>query len=144
MPAQVEEMTQAEGSISTTPQKRRKWPLLIVGVGSIALGAALLVVIGLYYGFGLYSTSQLDKLNAAIDGPVSLPELPPETAQIHGALLPDGSFKPINRVVKDIQSFVDPGGTLVDPAAEASKPAPPSRRTLACSSWRSRSAVWSP
>ena len=125
MPAQVEEMTQAEGFISTTPQKRRKWPLLIVGVGSIALGAALLVVIGLYYGFGLYSTSQLDKLNAAIDGPVSLPELPPETAQIHGALLPDGSFKPINRVVNDIQSFVDSGGTLVDPAAKASKPAPP-------------------
>ena len=81
----------------------------------------MLVAVGLYYGFGLYSSSQLDQLNAAIDGPVSLPELP----QIHGALLPDGSFKPINRVVKDIQSFVDSGGTLVGSAAEASGPVPP-------------------
>jgi len=118
-------MTQAEGSISTIARKRRNWPLLIFGVGSIALGAVFLVVVGLYYGFGLYSSSQLDELNAAIDGPVSLPELPPEAAQIHGALLPDGSFKPITRVVKDIQSFVDSGGTLVESAAEASTPPPP-------------------
>ena len=118
-------MTQAEGPISTTLRKRRPWPLLIFGVGTIALGAVLLVAVGLYYGFGLYSSSQLDKLNAAIDGPVSLPVLPSESAQIHGALLPDGSFKPINRVVKDIQSFVDSGGTLVGSAAESSTPAPP-------------------
>ena len=118
-------MTVAEGPISTTPRKHRNWPLVIFGVGSIALGAVLLFAVGLYYGFGLYGSSQLDKLNAEIDGPVSLTELPPEVAQIHGAILPDGSFKPISRVVKDIQSFVDSGGTLIVTADESSTPVPP-------------------
>ena len=85
----------------------------------------MLVAVGLYYGFGLYGSSQLDKLNATFDGPISLPELPAEAAQIHGALMPDGSFKPINRVVKDIQSFVDSGGTLIGSATDDPTPALP-------------------
>ena len=117
-------MTQSEGPNSTITPTRRKWPLL-AGIGSILLGAVLLVVVGLYYGIGLYSSSQLDELTASIEGPVSLPELPPGTPQIHGALMPDGSFKPIETVVKDVQSFVDSGGTLVGALAETATPALP-------------------
>ena len=88
-------MTQAEELNSTNPPKRRRWATLALGIGMIVIGAVVLVAVGGYYGFGLYGASKLDELNVVIDGPVSLPELPAqatETTEIHGALMPDGSF----------------------------------------------------
>ncbi|MDP6072403.1 MAG: sortase [SAR202 cluster bacterium] len=100
--------------------KRRRWPVLVGGVGTIIVGVAVLAAVGFYYGFGLYSSSRLDELNATIDGPVALPALPAlpaDALQVHGALLPDGSFKPIRAVTTDTRSFVEAGGVLIAPTA---------------------------
>ena len=51
---------------------------LRTGVASVAMGLLLLTGVGAYYGYGAYARSQLDELDAAIDGPVSLP---PEAAK---------------------------------------------------------------
>jgi LPXTG-site transpeptidase (sortase) family protein len=86
----------------------------------IAIGAVVLIGVGGYYGFGLYGASKLDELNVTIDGPVTLPALPApasETAQIHGALMPDGSFKPINTVVNSPAAFFESGGVPVNSEA---------------------------
>ena len=83
----------------------------------IVFGAAILVAVGGYYGFGLYGASKLDELNVVIDGPVSLPELPAqatETTEIHGALTPDTSFKPINTVATSPEAFYASGGVAVN------------------------------
>ncbi|MDP6299857.1 MAG: hypothetical protein QF717_00820, partial [SAR202 cluster bacterium] len=61
--------------------KRRRWPVLVGGVGTIIVGVAVLAAVGFYYGFGLYSSSRLDELNATIDGPVALPALPADALQ---------------------------------------------------------------
>jgi len=108
-------MTQAEELNSTSP--RRRWAALAFGVGMITIGAVVLIGVGWYYGYGLYGSSKLGELNVAIVGPVSLPELPPETTQIHGALMPDGSFKPINTVVTSPDAFFESGGVPVNTEA---------------------------
>ena len=111
-------MTQAEELNSTNPPKRRRWATLALGIGMIVIGAVVLVAVGGYYGFGLYGASKLDELNVVIDGPVSLPELPAqatETTEIHGALMPDGSFKPINTVATSPEAFFASGGVAVNP-----------------------------
>ena len=110
-------MTQAEESKLMNPPERRRWATLAFGVGMIAIGAVVLIAVGWYYGYGLYGSSKLDELNVAIDGPVSLPELPPETTQIHGALMPDGSFKPISTVVTSPDAFFESGGVPVNTEA---------------------------
>ena len=51
-----------------------------LGVAMLAVGALLLAAVGAYYALGLYSTSQLDKLNASFEGAPSLP--PPITASV--------------------------------------------------------------
>ena len=111
-------MTQAEELNSTNPPKRRRWATLALGIGMIVIGAVVLVAVGGYYGFGLYGASKLDELNVVKDGPVSLPELPAqatETTEIHGALMPDGSFKPINTVATSPEAFFASGGVAVNP-----------------------------
>ena len=50
-----------------------------LGVAMLAVGALLLAAVGAYYALGLYSTSQLDKLNASFEG---APSLPPITASV--------------------------------------------------------------
>lgn len=112
-------MMQAEGANSTITQPRRRWPLLLVGSGFV-----LLVVVGLYYGFWIYSSSQLEGLNASLKGPVTLPELPSGTPLIHGAIMPDGTFKPIQTVVNDVQNFAGSRGVMPGSAEEAVTPEP--------------------
>ena len=107
-------MTQAEELNSTNPPKRGRWATLVLGVGMITVGAVALIGVGWYYGFGLYGASKLDELNVTIDDPVALPELPAETTQIHGALMPDGSFKPINQTITNPAAFFESGGAPVN------------------------------
>ena len=55
----------------------RRLPTLVtaLGVAMLAVGALLLAAVGAYYALGLYSTSQLDNLNASFGGPPSLPPI---------------------------------------------------------------------
>jgi LPXTG-site transpeptidase (sortase) family protein len=107
-------MTQAEELNSTNAPKPGRRLAFALGIGMIAIGTVVLIAIGGYYGIGLYGTSKLDELNATFDGPVALPELPSNTTQIHGALMPDGSFKPINQVVTSLEAFMEAGGVPVE------------------------------
>ena len=63
------------------PARLRRLSTLVtaLGVAMLAVGALLLVAVGAYYALGLYSTSQLDKLNASFEG---APSLPPITASV--------------------------------------------------------------
>ena len=112
-------MTQAAELNSTNAPKPGRRMALALGIGMIAIGAVVLIAVGGYYGIGLYGASKLDELNVAINVQPGLPQLPPDTTQIHGALMPDGSFKPINQVVTSLESFMESGGVPVE--SEAAK-----------------------
>ena len=71
---------------------------IAAGVAMLAVGLAVVAGVALYYGFGRYGASQLDDLNASAQGPVELPASDSGQPQIRGALMPDGSFKPIQIV----------------------------------------------
>ena len=89
----------------TNPTPRRPRRMFFVGVFLTLMGIIGLVGVCIYAIFGLYNKSNLEDLNTSIQGPVALPELPVSKAQVNGALLPDGSFKPIE-VIRDVQPVV--------------------------------------
>ena len=93
------------------------------GIVMVSGGVLLLLGVAFYYALGFYSTTNLDDLNASIDGSLSLPSddslfvsaapgkpeasgeiILQDNSVLHGALLADGSFKTVG-VVKDISSF---------------------------------------
>ncbi|MCY4652193.1 MAG: hypothetical protein OXC95_03405, partial [Dehalococcoidia bacterium] len=86
----------------TDPTPRRPRRMFFVGVFLTLMGIIGLTGVCIYAIFGLYNKSNLEDLNTSIQGPVTLPELPVSKVQVHGALLPDGSFKPIE-VIRDVQ-----------------------------------------
>jgi len=69
----------------------------VAGYVLLAFGLVLLMGVGAFYGYGFYSSTQLGKLNASIQGPITLPD----STILHGALLPDGGFAPINSLITD-------------------------------------------
>ena len=85
---------------------QRKFAKLVFGSVLVFVGLVVVVVVGIYYGLGRYNSTQLDGLNAAVQGPVAMPSVETEAPQIRGALMPDGSFKPIHSVVKDVEAYV--------------------------------------
>ncbi len=90
-------MTKIAGD-STGPAIRRKGRITrLAGFTFVGLGLVLLMGVGAFYGYGFYSSTQLGKLNATIQGPVTLPD----STILHGALLPDGGFAPINSIITD-------------------------------------------
>ena len=85
------------------------------------LGALALAAMGTYYGVRLYGASTLDDLEAAIAAPAAMPLATPGETVIHGAIMPDGEFKPIAAVVrKDADSM-----PLRSAPASSSDAAPP-------------------
>ena len=85
------------------------------------LGALALAAMGTYYGVRLYGASTLDDLEAAIAAPAAMPLATPGETVIHGAIMPDGEFKPIAAVVrKDAGSM-----PLRSAPASSSDAAPP-------------------
>ena len=60
-----------------------------VGVSMVIAGLLLLTGVGSYYGYKAYASSQLDRLNASIEGPVSLP---PEA--VLAGFVPPGFHQP--------------------------------------------------
>ena len=87
------------------PTPRRPRGMFFAGVFLTIMGIIGLIGVCVYAIFGLYYKSNLEDLNTSIQGPVALPELPVSKTQVHGALLPDGSFKPIE-VIRDVQPVV--------------------------------------
>jgi LPXTG-site transpeptidase (sortase) family protein len=68
-----------------------------IGLSLIAVGLLLLSGVGVYYAYGFYSYSQLGKLNASIEGPLSLPSERVDgfTTSPSGSAAPSRSFSDV-------------------------------------------------
>ena len=110
-----------EGSHRKTP--RRRTGKLVVGSVLVLTGLIVVVAVGIYYALGQYNSTQLEGLNSAAQGPIAMEVVPTEVPQVRGALMPDGSFKPIQTAAKEIQVSV--GEQANDDGIPASKPATP-------------------
>lgn len=95
-----------------------------MGVFTTLMGIMALVGVCVYVLFGMYNESNLEELNTAIQGPVTLPDAPAPDTQALGAVSPDVSFKPIE-VVRKVQPVVVKEEPAVEsaPAAKSSEPA---------------------
>ena len=89
------------------PTPRRPRRMFFVGVFSILMGIMALVGVCLYTVLGVYNKSNLQDLNTAIEGPVSLPEQPTVAkTQIHKALVPEDTSNKIE-VIRIPQPVVE-------------------------------------
>ena len=102
---------------------RRRMSKYIAGFILILAGLTVVIAATIYYGLGRYNSTQLNDLNAEAQGPVTMPSVETETPKIHGALMPDGSFKPIRTAAIDIETYVgDQESAKSMPAPTASTP----------------------
>ena len=92
---------------STNSKSRRRTIRRGSGIALTVVGVLLLIAVAAYYGLGRYNSSRLEGMNASIQGPAVLPDIPEGQAEVHGALMPDRTFKPIHTVVKDIDASVN-------------------------------------
>ena len=108
---------------SDSKTQRRRTGKLIAGSALVLVGLVVVAAVGIYYGLGRYNSTSLDELNSAAPGPVAMEVVPTEVPQIRGALMPDGSFKPIHTAAKEIQTYVGEHTTDVRaPAPESASP----------------------
>ena len=95
---------------------------LLLGIAMVGVGLLLLIGIGFYYGLGLYSYTQLDDLNAALEEPVTLPA----RSVIEGSILPpDASYEPVQPTVADPTPYSDPQPSPRTGVADAPLPDDP-------------------
>ena len=72
----------------------------VVAIIAACLGALALAALGAYYGVRIYGASTLGDLEATIAAPAAMPRPTPGETLIHGAIMPNGEFKPIAAVVE--------------------------------------------
>ena len=101
------------------PRPRALGALAIIAA---CLGALALAAMGTYYGVRLYGASTLDEMEAAIAAPAAMPRATPGETVIHGAIMPDGEFKPIAAVVKKDGGAMPLRSAPVSPVAAAPTP----------------------
>ena len=127
------------------PTPRRPRRMFFVGVFSILMGIMVLTGVCIYAAFGIYNKSNLENLNTAIQGPVSLPEQPSVSkTQVHNvALVPESTPNKIE-VIRNPQSVVKdeakagyapaakiaPAEMETSPPAEETAPTVPSREPV--------------
>ena len=109
--------------VSDRKPPRRRFGKVIVGSVLVSAGLIVVIAVGIYYGLGHYNSTQLNDLNAATKGPVAMPIVETEVPKIHGALMPDGSFKPIRTVDKEIQTYIG-SQELAKPSSTGPAPTP--------------------
>ena len=90
----------------------------------IAIGVLLLAVAGTYFQLSQSNKSILDDLNASISSQPAMPELSPGQVEVRGTLTDDGTFQPIEAVVKDINEDTGDGARpeQVSPTSVPSRP----------------------
>ena len=93
----INKPTRSSDGGAARPRPRALGTLAIIAA---CLGALALAAMGTYYGVRLYGASTLDDLEAAIAAPAAMPLATPGETVIHGAIMPDGEFKPIAAVVR--------------------------------------------
>ena len=99
------EMTALNNMKDTPPDADGARNPKIRALGALAivaacLGALALAALGAYYGVRIYGASTLDDMEAAIAAPAAMPRATPGETLIHGAIMPNGEFKPIAAVVE--------------------------------------------
>ena len=87
-------------SVDGGAARSRPRALGTLAIIAACLGALALAAMGTYYGVRLYGASTLDDLEATIAAPAAMPLATPGETVIHGAIMPDGEFKPIAAVVR--------------------------------------------
>ncbi len=101
--------------------KYRRGFSLFLGLVMIAVGLLLLSGVGAYYGLGLYSSTQLHKLNASFEGPPSLPPAPAASlvgasqdavAPLGSPALNGASVPPLRSSLLDAESPSNAGPSL--------------------------------
>ena len=120
------------------PTPRRPRRIFFVGVFSTLMGIIVLMGVCIYTVFGIYNKSNLENLNTAMQGPVSLPEHPTVSkTQVHRTPVTDGAFNKIEvirnpqPVVKDEpKSEYAPAAKRVTTETETSPPSEESAPTL--------------
>ncbi len=124
-----------EGSDRKT--HRRRTGKLVAGSALVLVGLIVVIAAGIYYALGRYNSTQLEGLNSAAQGPIAMEVVPTEVPQVRGALMPDGSFKPIQSAPKEIKAYVgdqasadraparEPATPVAAAAAEPTAPAAP-------------------
>ena len=71
-----------------------------LAIAAACVGALILAALAAYYGVRLYGASTLDDMEASIAAPAAMPPPPSGETVVHGAIMPDGAFKPIATVVE--------------------------------------------
>ena len=64
---------QADHDGPGAPARRKRRLSGSAGLALVSVGLLILAAVGSYYGYRVYAHSQLDRLDASLDGPVSLP-----------------------------------------------------------------------
>ena len=137
------------------PTPRRPRRMFFVGVFSILMGIMALVGVCIYAAFGIYNKSNLQNLNTAIQGPVSLPEQPSVSkTQVHNVPVPGSTPNKIEvirnpqPVVKDEAKAgyapaakIAPTETETSPPAEEAAPTVPSVEPVEATAQASEPAV---
>ena len=80
--------------------RSRRRALGALAIAAACVGALILAALVAYYGVRLYGASTLDDLEASIAAPAAMPPPPSGETVVHGAIMPDGAFKPIATVVE--------------------------------------------
>ena len=103
--------------------RSRRRALGALAIAAACAGALILAALVAYYGVRLYGASTLDDMEASIAAPAAMPPPPSGETVVHGAIMPDGAFKPIATVVER------EGGALplrsAPSARAAAAPSPP-------------------
>ena len=106
------------------PTPRRPRRMLFVGVFSILMGIMVLVGVCIYTVLGIYNKSNLQDLNTAIEGPVSLPEQPSvSNTQVHKTLVPES-------VSNQIEVIINPQPVVKDEPEAEFVPAPATKSVV--------------
>ena len=101
-----------------------------LAIAAACLGALALAALGAYYGVRIYGASTLGDMEAAIAAPAAMPRATPGETLIHGAIMPNGEFKPIAAVVekeggamptRSAPSFLDMGDAAAESPSAASR-----------------------
>ena len=80
--------------------RSRRRALGALAIAAACVGALILAALVAYYGVRLYGASTLDDMEASIAAPAAMPPPPSGETVVHGAIMPDGAFKPIATVVE--------------------------------------------
>ena len=106
--------------------RSRRRALGALAIAAACAGALILAALVAYYGVRLYGASTLDDMEASIAAPAAMPPPPSGETIVHGAIMPDGAFKPIATVVEREGDALPLRSAPIATVDAAPSPPPPS------------------